>query len=95
VEIISVLQSGPHDDKPLYAYEIITSGGMRVVWGAAPGEETNLGESAFDMKRQRLLDYAAQHGQFEAIDGPAAVDVRNDIVITPRTARAKKAAAKK
>jgi hypothetical protein len=90
VEIIAVLQSGPHDDSQVYAFEIITTGGMRVVWGAAPGQEVTPGESAFDQKRQRLLDYAAQHGQFEAIDGPAAIDVRNELVITPRTAKGKK-----
>jgi hypothetical protein len=90
VEIIAILQSGPHDDSPVYAFEIITTGGMRVVWGAAPGQEPTSGESAFDQKRQRLLDYAAQHGQFESIDSPAAIDVRSDLVVTPRTAKGKK-----
>jgi hypothetical protein len=90
VEIIAILQSGPHDDKPIYGFEIITTGGMRVVWGAAPGQEPGPGESPFDQKRQRLLDYATQHGQFESIDSPAAIDVRNDIVVTPRTAKGKK-----
>jgi hypothetical protein len=95
VEIIAVLQSGPHDDTQVYAYEIITTGGSRVVWGAAPGQESSAGESAFDQKRQRLLDYAAQHGKLESIDGPAAIDVRGDLVVTPRTAKKKKATATK
>jgi hypothetical protein len=95
VEIIAVLRSRPSDQAPVYAHEIITTGGMRVVWGSAPGQETAAGESEFDAKRQRLLDYATQHGQFEAIDGPEAIDVRNDIVVTPRTARGKKSATTK
>ena len=71
----------------MYTFEIITSGGTRIVWGAAPGQEASAGESAFDQKRKRLLDYAAQHGQLESIDGPAAIDVRSDLVVTPRTAQ--------
>jgi hypothetical protein len=95
VEIIAVLQSAPHDDTPVYAFEIVTTGGVRVVWGAAPGQQTPAGESPFDQKRQRLLDYADQNGKLESIDGPAAIDVRGDLVITPRTARNKKASTTK
>jgi hypothetical protein len=91
VEIIAVMTSAPQDDTPVYAYEIITTGGMRVVWGAAPGLESTTNESAFDKKRQRLLDYAAQNGSFESIDGPAAIDVRSELVVTPRTVRNKNA----
>jgi len=40
------------------------------------------------------LDYATQHGKLESIDGPEVLDVRSDVVVTPRTAR-KNAAAKK
>ena len=46
-------------------------------------------------KRQRLLDYATQYGKLESIDGPAVLDVRGDLIVTPRTARNKPAAAKK
>ena len=70
-------------------------GGTRIVWGMTPGEEASTGESPFDQKRQRLLDYAAQHGKLESIDGPAVLDVRSELVVTPRTARNKKAAAKR
>ena len=94
VEIIATLQSSPHDEKPVYRYEIVTTGGTRIVWGMTPGEESSLGESPFVQKRQRLLDYAAQHGKLESIDGPAVLDVRSELVVTPRTARHKKAAQK-
>jgi hypothetical protein len=92
VEIMAALNSSPYDETQVCNFEIITTGGTRIVWGAAPGQEVSAGEAAFDLKRKRLLDYTAQHGQLESIDGPAAIDVRGDLVITPRTARRKPAA---
>jgi hypothetical protein len=89
VEILSNLQTGGHDDKPRYTFEIVTMGGTRIIWGSTPGQEPPAGESPFDQKRKRLLDYAAQHGKLESIDGPAVLDVRSDLVVTPRTARKK------
>jgi hypothetical protein len=89
VEIIASLQSSSRDDDPLYRYEIVTTGGTRIVWGSIPGQEASSGESPFSQKRQRLLDYAAQHGKLETIDGPEVLDVRSDVVVTPRTARHK------
>jgi hypothetical protein len=89
VEIISALSAAANNDSHTYTYDIITSGGTRVVWGAAPGEESSTGESEFDLKRKRLMDYAAQYGQLESINGPEEIDVRREIVIKPRTARKK------
>jgi hypothetical protein len=57
-----------------------------------PGDEATTGESPFVEKRQRLLDYATQFGKLESIDGPAVLDVRTELVVTPRTARNKRAA---
>jgi hypothetical protein len=88
VEIIPAVHEA-NQGSPYYAFEITTSGGTRIVWGAAPGLEAASSESPFEQKRQRLVDYAAQHGQLESIDGPAAIDVRNELIITPRTARKK------
>jgi hypothetical protein len=85
---------GSHEEKQLYSFEIVTTGGTRIIWGATPGQESSLGDSPFMQKRQRLLDYATQHGKLESIDGPAVLDVRSDVVVTPRTARHKPAAAK-
>jgi hypothetical protein len=94
VEIMATLQSSPHDERPVYRYEIVTTGGTRIVWGLTPGDESSFGESPFVQKRQRLLDYATQHGKLETIDGPAVLDIRSDLVVTPRTARQKKALSK-
>jgi hypothetical protein len=91
VEIIASLQSTPRDEKPRYRFDLVTSGGTRIVWGMMPGDEAASGESPFAEKRQRLLDYATQYGKLEsAIDGPEMLDVRKELVVTPRTARHKK-----
>jgi hypothetical protein len=91
VEILCSEPTSSHD-KPLYTFEIVTTGGTRIIWGATPGQESSSGDSPFTQKRQRLLDYATQHGKLESIDGPAVLDVRSDVVVTPRTARKKPAA---
>lgn len=88
VEIVSLPQPQIRNDVKIFSFEIITSGGTRIVWGAAPGREQDAAESPFDAKRKRLLEYAASHGQLDSIDGPASVDVRSDkLVVHPRTAR--------
>jgi hypothetical protein len=95
VEILANAQNSTRDDRPLYTFEIVTTGGTHIIWGATPGQESMSGDSPFAQKRQRLLDYAAQHGKLESIDGPEVLDVRSDVVVTPRTARNKRAVTKK
>jgi hypothetical protein len=92
VEIVSPPEPLVRNDARIYSFEIVTSGGTRILWGATTGQETALGESPFGQKRERLLNYAAQRGKLESIDGPAILDVRSDLVVTPRTARKKPAA---
>jgi hypothetical protein len=87
VEIIALPQSQGDDRAPLYTFEIVTSGGTRILWGAAPGMDASSGESSVSEKRQRLLDFAANDGRLDSIDGPATIDVRTEFVVTPRTAR--------
>jgi hypothetical protein len=87
VEIIPSMHAQVRGQTSFYAFEIMTSGGTRIVWGAAPGREQDAAESTFDDKRKRLLDYATTHGHLDSIDGPASVDVRSDLVVHPRTAR--------
>jgi hypothetical protein len=87
VEIIPSMHAQIRGDASYYAYEIMTSGGTRIVWGAPPGREHDAAESPFEAKRKRLLDYASSHGQLDSIDGPASVDVRSELVVLPRTAR--------
>jgi hypothetical protein len=92
VEIVANPLTSAGSDKPVFRYEIVTAGGTHIVWGMTPGDEAAIGESPFVQKRQRLLDYAAQHGKLESIDGPAVLDIRSELIVTPRTARHKAAA---
>jgi hypothetical protein len=87
VEIIPSQHPQVRGDEQFYTFEMITSGGTRVAWGAAPGREADAGESPFDVKRRRILDYATDQGRLDSIDGPELVDVRHDLVVVPRTAR--------
>jgi len=91
VEILANVPSSSRDDKSFYTFELVTTGGTRIIWGATPGQESSIGESPFEQKRKRLIDYASQHGKLETLDGPAVLDVRGDLVVTPRTARKDKA----
>jgi hypothetical protein len=90
VEIVAT-PNQTQEDKQSYSFEIITSGGTHIVWGFAPGQPNSAGEASFEQKRQRLMEYAAQHGQLDTIEGPAVIDLRNELVVTPRTANAKRA----
>ncbi len=94
VEILANVQPSAREETPLYTFELVTTGGTRIIWGAIPGQEISAGEAPFDQKRRRLLDYAAHHGKLESIEGPAVLDVRSDLIITPRTAQRKPAASK-
>lgn len=87
VEIVPSMHAQVRGNTSFYAFDIMTSGGTRILWGAAPGREQDASESPFVAKRKRLLDYASSHGQLDSIDGPASVDVRSDLVVLPRTAR--------
>lgn len=95
VEIIAAQRPPLNEAEPVYTFEMVTTGGTRIVWGAAPGQERSAGELSCDEKRKRLLDYSNQHGHLDSIDGPASIDVRSDLLVTPRTARRKASAATK
>jgi hypothetical protein len=84
VEIIPSMHAQVRGDTSFYAFEMKTSGGTLIVWGAAPGREQDAAESPFEAKRKRLLDYASSYGRLDSIDGPESVDVRSDLVVKPR-----------
>ena len=86
VEIIPSADPRVRGEIRYHTFELTTSGGTRIRWGAAPGHEADSGESPFNVKRQRLVDYATQHGKLDSIEGPELVDVRSDLVVVPRTA---------
>ena len=86
VEIIPSPKPRIRGDVRYHTFELTTSGGTRIRWGAAPGHEPDAGESPFNVKRQRLVEYATGQGHLDSIEGPALVDVSKDLVIVPRTA---------
>ncbi|MGI9428233.1 MAG: cell division protein FtsQ/DivIB, partial [Bythopirellula sp.] len=78
-----------------FVFDLITRGGTRVVWGAAPSAAPP-SEDKFAEKLDRLRAVAKQYGPLDSVRGPAVVDIRkNELTITPRTVKKKKRVAKK
>ncbi|MEM8943975.1 MAG: hypothetical protein AAGD11_02245 [Planctomycetota bacterium] len=70
-----------------FVFDLITRGGTRIVWGAAPNASPS-GEDRFAAKLDRLRRCAEQYGPLDSVRGPAVVDVRTqDLAITPRTVK--------
>jgi hypothetical protein len=59
------------------------------MWGVAPGVEASAGELPSDQKVAHLVQFVRQRGSLDSIDGPATIDVRRELIVTPRTARNK------
>jgi hypothetical protein len=87
VEILADVKPSSSDGQSACSFDIVTSGGTRIVWGSAPGKEASANESTATQKRERLLEYAARHKHLDSINGPAELDIRNELVVKPRTAR--------
>lgn len=69
-----------------FVFNLITRGGTRIVWGAAPNSGPP-GEANFFTKLQRLEQCADRLGPLDSAQGPAVVDIRQGLVVTPRTAK--------
>jgi len=69
-----------------FVFALVTRGGTRIAWGTAPSTSPP-SEDTFDIKLKRLRGYVDRHGPLDSIQGPAAVDVRNSLAITPRTVK--------
>jgi hypothetical protein len=89
VEILAFVGSQSASGRLQCSFEIVTTGGTRIAWGSAPGMEAGAGESTCDLKRAQLLKFCAEQGGLDSVDGPARLDVRRELVVTPRTARNK------
>jgi hypothetical protein len=74
------------DEHRYYVFDLITRGGTRVVWGAAPSDPPP-GEDDFAKKLARLKDCIESHGPLDTVRSPAIVDVRQNLSITPRTVK--------
>lgn len=76
------------DEHRYFVYDLMTRGGTRIVWGAAPAQSPP-GEDNFDAKLARLRTCVAEMGPFDTVRSPAVVDVRNQLSVTPRTVKKK------
>jgi len=86
VDILPSARPEIRDGSRFFVYDLITRGGTRVVWGAAPGSAPPK-EDPFDAKLMRLQGCVEKHGPLDSVRGPAIVDVRSDLAITPRTVK--------
>ena len=81
-------------DRPQHAvpatiqYELYTRGGLRILWGRAPGEELS-GEATAEQKVDRLEQYVADKGPLDQQTPAGDIDLRDGqaLQVTPRTAR--------
>ncbi|HMO87203.1 MAG TPA: hypothetical protein PKC18_20020, partial [Lacipirellulaceae bacterium] len=69
-----------------FAYDLMTRGGTRIVWGAAP-DDPAAGEDTFAEKLARLKQCVAQYAALQWTEWPESVDVRHGTIVTPRTAK--------
>lgn len=58
------------------SYQLITTGGSRILWGRAPGTD-HPGELTLEQKVGRLEKYRADFGGFDQPHGPYEIDIRH------------------
>lgn len=66
-----------------FDFELLTTGGSRIVWGQVPGADEL--EPPVQQKLERLDEYLATYGSFERPRGPIRIDIREYEVITLET----------
>ncbi len=87
VDILPSARPEIYGQSRYFVYDLITRGGTRVVWGAAPNAAP-AEEDQFSAKLARLHRCAAQFGPLDSENGPAVVDIRTqELAITPRTVK--------
>ena len=86
VDIVPATQE-IYQQKQYFMYELVTRGGTRIVWGAAPNTGPP-GESSPAAKLSRLRRFIDEHGPLIDVNSPAIVDIRQGPTpkTTPRTA---------
>ena len=93
VDIIPSARPEIHGEHRYFIFNLVTRGGTRIVWGAAP-KTGPPGEAGFATKLKRLKQCAQRCGPLDSVRGPAVVDIRQGLVVTPRTAHKTPATAK-
>ena len=86
VDILPLSRPEIRNQQQYFLFDLITRAGTRIVWGAAPGSAPP-GEDKFEAKLARLRTCDRQYGPLDSERGPAVVDIRTELAITPRTAK--------
>jgi hypothetical protein len=69
-----------------YVYDLVTTGGTRIVWGAAPGQEPP-GETPFAEKLKQLKSFVAQNGPLNSMHTPETINLRTGLTVEQRTVK--------
>lgn len=86
VDILPSARPEIREGARFFVYDLITRGGTRIVWGAASSTAPPT-EDTFEAKLARLQRCIQEHGPLDTVRGPAIVDVRHALAITPRTVK--------
>lgn len=71
-----------------YTYELRSSGGTVIRWGAAPGFSPP-GESSFEDKLARLAGWINSNSSLDSINAPKSIDVRDSLHVEKQIAKEK------
>ena len=69
-----------------YVYDLVATGGTRIVWGAAPGQEPP-GEMAFPEKLKQLTAFIAENGPLSSMYTPKTINLRQGLAVEERTVK--------
>ena len=71
----TISQQGMAQREGAYYYDIIAHGGMRIIWGTAPGDNAP-GEPGPDQKVKKLLQFFEEHGSLDYSQHPPVLDLQ-------------------
>lgn len=71
----TISQQGLAPREGAYLYDIIAHGGMRIIWGHAPGDNAT-GEAAPEQKVKKLVQFFEEHGSLDYPQHPSVLDLQ-------------------
>jgi hypothetical protein len=86
VDILPSTRPEIRGEHSYFIYSLVTRGGSRIVWGAA-SQDSPPGEADFSTKIKRLQQCVQRCGALDSVHGPKEINIRNGVVIVPRSAR--------
>jgi len=86
VDILPSARPEIREQHRYFVFNLITRGGTKIVWGAAPGSAPP-SEDKFTAKLDRLRSCAEKYGSLGSVRGPKVIDVRGELDVTPRAVR--------